>query len=417
MIRPAEQPDRGPRLGILGGGQLALMLAEAAVRQGASPVVLAPTDDAPAAAAAHDLVVGALDDPAALRRLLARVDVVTLENEFLDLARIGDAGRASPYVPLRPGAGAVSVAQDKLAQKRLFADLNVPAAPHLVIDADDRDRDLARAHERFPGGFVLKWSRFGYDGRGNLVVHDAADPGPAAVREFRARAVARGAVVYAERKVDFAAELAMVGARDADGRMVCFPLVESRQERGVCRETRGPATALGFDPALDDAARATLAAVGEALELRGVFAIEFFLDRDGRLLANEMAPRVHNTGHFTLFGEEPSQFDLHVQAVIGRPLSTPHAPAGITVMRNVLGPWDVAPGASCAMPRIAPPGGAQLTWYGKSAAFAGRKLGHVTGRAADAAAADALLDDLAAWEVRYWRDHARGEREVLSRGR
>jgi 5-(carboxyamino)imidazole ribonucleotide synthase len=412
MIRRADRLNDDVRLGILGGGQLARMLADAADRQGVATVVLAPSADAPATARADDVVVGALDDPAALARLMGRVDVVTLENEFLDLARIGEARHACQDVPLRPGDAAVAVAQDKLEQKRLFADLDIATAPYLVIGAATRDRDLARAHAQFSDGFVLKWSRFGYDGRGNLLVRDAADPGPEAVREFCARGEERGATVYAERRVDFVAELAMVAARGIDGRLVCFPLVQSHQERGVCRHTCGPATALGFDPALETAARATLRAVGDSIAMQGVFAIEFFLDGDGRLLANEMAPRVHNTGHGTLFGDEPSQFDLHVQAVTGRPLAAPAASGGITVMRNILGPWDIAPGTVCAAPERPLPNGAQLTWYGKTAAFAGRKLGHVTGRAAGPAAAAALLEDLAAWEARHWRDRARRDRKV-----
>ena len=395
-------PD-APALGILGGGQLGRMLAESALRQGLRPVVLATSAEVPAAIDGVDLHVGALDDPDALEALVAQVDHLTVENEFLDLGRIEAALAGKPSVHIRPGLDAIAVSQDKLAQKRLFSRLGIPTAPWEVVHPARLEADLARVGRRFGHRFVLKWSRFGYDGHGNHVVTSATGLGDPELARFCERGVAKGAELYAEAMIDFRCELAMVSTRSAAGEQVYFPLVESRQERGVCREVLGPATALGGGPALDEAARSVLGTLGAHLAWSGTFAVEFFLDADGSLLANEMAPRVHNTGHYTLFGDEPSQFDLHVQAVCGLELKAP-AVRGLVAMRNLLGPWDVARGRPCPPPRREPPAGVDLYWYFKTTVSPGRKMGHLTGRADTPEALEDLLEAMRAYEQAVWRD-------------
>ncbi len=237
-------PD-APALGILGGGQLGRMLAESALRQGLRPVVLATSAEVPAAIDGVDLHVGALDDPDALEALVAQVNHLTVENEFLDLGRIEAALAGKPSVHIRPGLDAIAVSQDKLAQKRLFSRLGIPTAPWEVVHPARLEADLARVGRRFGHRFVLKWSRFGYDGHGNHVVTSATGLGDPELARFCERGVAKGAELYAEAMIDFRCELAMVSTRSAAGEQVYFPLVESRQERGVCREVLGPATALG----------------------------------------------------------------------------------------------------------------------------------------------------------------------------
>ncbi len=389
------------RIGILGGGQLALMLADAARRAGLRPLIMATSAREPAVLAGHEAVVGKLDDPGDLDGFLARVDVVTIENEFIDLPRLRAALERRPGVRLRPGFAAIGLAQDKLAQKTLFARLGIRSADFEILEDDEGRTGVERLARRFPEGFVLKWSRFGYDGRGNLLVDPARLPTPEEIEDFLHAGRARGAKIYAERRIDFVAELAMVAARGLDGTQTRLPLVETRQEGGVCRELRGPAAAFGFDAALEGEAGEVLARLGAELDFCGAFAVEFFLDRDGGLLINEMAPRVHNSGHYSLWRDDVSQFDLHVLAVTGRPAPAPRG-AGMRLMRNVLGPADRPGRLPCPAPVEAPPPGVVLHWYGKDEAAPGRKMGHLTGRAESSEEAARILAAMTDWEARFW---------------
>lgn len=391
------------RLGILGGGQLARMLAQAAHRRGLEVSVLARGPRPPAAIEGVRIVRGDLEDEAALDALFATSDVVTLENEFVDLSKLRRVLQRHPGVPLRPGLKGLAVAQDKLQQKHVFQRLSLPTAEFLALPAPAGDFDFARLLERFPGGFVLKQSRFGYDGKGNLVVDG---PGDAALREavgFCRAGEALGATIYAERKIDFEAEVAMVSTRSPSGEHRHFPLVVSHQERGVCREVRGPATALGFDRALEERTRAMLRGLGDELELTGTYALELFVTKAGELLVNEMAPRVHNTGHYSLYGDEPSQFDLHVEAVTEQPLTPPRV-RGLVAMRNLLGPWSVEPRRPCPPPALPPPEGVDLYWYGKTTVSPGRKMGHLTARAESLEALEAVRHTMADYEDQIWAE-------------
>lgn len=392
------------RLGILGGGQLARMLAEAAHRRGLQVAALARGPRPPVAIAGVTVLEGALDDEEALDALFAASDVVTLENEFLDLSKLRRVMRRHPRVPLRPSLRGVAVAQDKLEQKRVFARLGFPTADFVALDAPD-EADLAALHERFAQGFVLKQSRFGYDGKGNLLIDGPDDPRNERALAFCRAGEAQGATLYAERKVDFAAEVAMVLTRSPDGTHQSFPLVLSRQERGVCREVLGPAAALGIDPSFDERIAQMLVALGGALNLSGTYALELFVTQDGELLVNEMAPRVHNTGHYTRYGDEPSQFDLHVEAVTGQPLSQPRV-SGLVAMRNLLGPWTLPPRRPCPPPREPPPPGIELSWYGKTTVSAGRKMGHLTARARNLRELDEVRSTMARYEARLWQEAA-----------
>lgn len=389
------------RLGIIGGGQLARMLAEAALSQGTSVVVLSPERAVPAAIAGVELILGELDDEAALAQLCARVDRITIENEFLALDRIAAVLARHPRVSMHPSPAGIAIAQDKLAQKQLFEQLGVVTAAWEVVDIGCLPSELARLWQRFPDGFVLKWSRFGYDGHGNLVVGASTKPRQEAIAEFCAAAERVGSRIYAERLIDFRAELALVCTRTDAGAREVFPLVVSVQQHGVCCEVYGPATQLGFAGSLERLAVSWIERVGDALELCGSFALELFVDRDGQLLANELAPRVHNTGHYTRFADEPSQFDLHVQAVTDRPLQRPTV-EGFVAMRNLLGPRWLTATQACPSPSTPPPPGVELEWYDKTSVSAGRKMGHLTGRAQSAAELDSLRAAMAEYEQRLW---------------
>lgn len=377
------------------------MLAQSAMRQGLRPVVLAESASPPAGVPGVHIIRGALDDPSALAETFSRSTWVTVENEFLDLDRIRAAMDQHPSVKFHPGIAGIGVAQDKLAQKELFQRLGIPSPEYDVVTADSLRRDLERVRARFGDGFVLKWSRFGYDGRGNLEVRPDHPVPDEEIESFARAAEEAGGSVYAERWVAFERELAMVSTRAESGEQAFFPLVVSRQERGVCREVVAPATAFGVSPEIEEEVRNVLRAVGRELRMCGSFAMEFFLAGDGRLLVNEMAPRVHNTGHYTLFGDEPNQFDLHIQAVTGRPLAEPGL-RSLATMRNILGPWLPAERRPCPAPVQPPPDGTMLYWYDKDTVAPGRKMGHLTGRAETPDELGRMLDAMRIYETEFW---------------
>ena len=392
-------------LGIIGGGQLARMLARSAMQQGLRVAVVGATEEVPAAIEGVELIVGELDDEAAIDRLCARVDCVTIENEFLALDRVQAVLARHPNVSFYPAPSGIAVAQDKPAQKQLFAQLGVATAAWQTVAAASLTADLARLCRRFPLGFVLKWSRFGYDGRGNLVVRSPQHAQLDELRRFCEAGERRGATIYAEQLIDFTAELALVSTRARDGSQEFFALVVSQQVHGVCAQVHGPATRVGFPARLEHQAIALLTRIGDELDWCGSFAVEFFLDQSGELLANEMAPRVHNTGHYSLFGSETSQFDLHVQAVTGRPLQQP-AIEGLVAMRNLLGPRSLESPRVCPRPSQPPPTGTSLFWYDKTSVSAGRKMGHLTGRASSPAQLESMLAAMAEYEDQLWAEFA-----------
>jgi 5-(carboxyamino)imidazole ribonucleotide synthase len=183
--------------------------------------------------------------------------------------------------------------------------------------------------------------------------------------------------------------------------MQCFPLVESRQERGICREVLGPTLRLGTAPEIARKASEAIKRIADYLGFCGTLAVEFFLTEDGQLLINEMAPRVHNSGHYTLYGDEASQFDLHVQAVMGHSLATPEIQT-LVAMRNILGPKGTISGLPCPPPTLPLPTGIELHWYGKRTVSAGRKMGHLTGRATSVESLQRTLEQMERYEAHLW---------------
>jgi 5-(carboxyamino)imidazole ribonucleotide synthase len=358
------------RVTVLGGGQLGRMLGLAGIPLGLSFAFLDPSPDAPAAIVG-DLVVGGLDDVAAARRAAQGAAVVTYEWEGVpaDTARALQAG--TPVLPL---PRALEVSQDRLVEKDTFHALGIATAPYRAVD-ERASLDAAIAALGLPA--VLKTRRGGYDGKGQAVLRSAVDV-EAAWQQLS------GAPLILEGFVPFSRELSIVGVRGADGAIACWPVVENRHVDGILHLTRAPAP--GLDVALQTRAESCLRPVLESLDYVGVCCIELF-DIDGNLLANEMAPRVHNSGHWTIEGAETSQFENHLRAVLGWPLGST-APRGMSAMVNCVG---VMPDRDSV---LAIPG-AHLHDYGKKAR-AGRKLGHVTVTATDEAT---LGERLASVEV------------------
>jgi 5-(carboxyamino)imidazole ribonucleotide synthase len=335
-------------LGTLGGGQLARMLALAAHPLGVRTVALDPADDACAGDVA-ELILDAYDSPAGLDRLAQRSDVVTFEFESVPAA---SAERLAAAVTVQPPPWALEVAQDRLHEKRLFGELGIETAPFRAVDAQT---DLDGAE--LPA--VLKTRRLGYDGKGQRVLRGAADADGAF-------AELGGVPCILEQLVEFDRELSVIAARSAAGDVVCYPLVENRHRDGILRISHAPAPEL--TPQLQEQGERYARHLLDRLGYVGVLALELF-QVDDRLLANEMAPRVHNSGHWTIEGAETSQFENHVRAVCGLPLGSVALRAPSTMVNLI--------GGQPPLPQLAAIPHAHVHLYGK-APRRGRKIGHVT---------------------------------------
>jgi 5-(carboxyamino)imidazole ribonucleotide synthase len=345
-------------VGILGGGQLARMLALSGAPLGLRFLVM---DSAPDACAAQfaPMVLGDYTDDRALAEFASRVDVATFDFENVPAQ---SAGWLSERVPVFPAPRALAVAQDRLAEKTLFGELGIPVPP--FADVDSR-ASLDAAVARIGAPCILKTRRLGYDGKGQFRIRTQADV-DAAWLALGAQAASVGLIL--EGFVDFDRELSVVAVRGRDGEFRTWPLTENWHVDGVLSASLAPATA---DAALQRMATAYARALAEALAYVGVFALELFCKGDA-LLANELAPRVHNSGHWTIEGAETSQFQNHLRAVLGLPLGDTRA-VGTTCMLNWIG----------AMPDAAPvlrEAGGHWHDYGK-APRDGRKVGHATLRA------------------------------------
>jgi 5-(carboxyamino)imidazole ribonucleotide synthase len=367
----------GPTLGVVGGGQLGRMLAEAAAPLGVDVVALDPTPDPPAGRVA-EAVRAAFDDAGALRDLAARADLLTFEIELADPDRL-DAVREATGTPVHPDPDALRVTGDKLVETRTLADAGVPVPPFARVDDVD---DLREAVERFDR-VMLKARTGGYDGRGNAPVGGPDDPDPAAaIRAVGGDVGDAGAV--AQSFVDYDRELAVMAVRGADG-TTTYPATETVHREEILRETVVPART---DAATRERAAAVARDVLDVLPGRGAFGVELF-DAGGEVLVNEVAPRPHNSGHWTIEGAVTSQFEQHVRAVCGWPLGATDA-RGATATANVLADVDEPTparlrGAGTVLAAV----DAHLHWYGKRDARPLRKMGHLTVRDDDGVRGDA----------------------------
>jgi 5-(carboxyamino)imidazole ribonucleotide synthase len=345
----------GSTIGVLGGGQLGRMLAMAAARLGFDVVILDPEQDSPAARVAARAIAAPYEDAAALAELARVSDVITVEFENVPAAALETLAGLGASVA--PDPRALAIAQDRFDEKTF---LNRSGLPTVAFAAVDSAADLERALREMGAPLLLKTRRGGYDGKGQAWVMRPADA-------EGALASLGGRAVIAEAPADFRRELAMVGARGRDGEIALYPLTESYHENGILRRTSAPARAEPRAVAEAERIAATLLA---SLAYVGVLGVELFERDDGALLVNEFAPRVHNTGHWTLDGCEVDQFEQHIRAVAGWPLGPTSARAHVE-MTNLLGDeidtW----------PRLAREPESRLWLYGKGEARPGRKMGHV----------------------------------------
>jgi 5-(carboxyamino)imidazole ribonucleotide synthase len=353
-----ERLPPGATIGILGGGQLGRMLAMAAARIGLKSHVYSPDPQSPAFDVVRRATIAEYGDESALDRFAHEVDVVTYEFENVPAET---ATFLASRRPVLPGPEALATAQDRWTEKRFLADLGIPTAPFAPVERRDQ---IPEALERIGRPAVLKSRRFGYDGKGQATIREGAG-------FDHAWSAIGGRAAILETFVDFEREISVIAARDRTGRVECFDVAENEHRDHILKLSRVPAR-IGHAAALE--ARRIAERIATALDYVGVLAVEMFLLRDGQdpaLLVNEIAPRVHNSGHWTLDGASISQFEQHVRAIAGWPLAKPLR-HGRVEMINLIGPevedyirWlDVE--------------GATVHLYGKATVRAGRKLGHVT---------------------------------------
>lgn len=355
----SEQPlPTGSVIGIIGGGQLGRMLAMAAARLGFKTIILEPDLHAPAAQVANSQIVAAYDDAEALDQLATLCHVVTYEFENVPVEAVRSL---EARIPVRPGSKALEVAQDRLLEKTMARELGAETA---LFAAVSNREDLEEAIRITGLPAVLKTTRLGYDGKGQakLVRPEDADAAFAAMN---------GQMAILESFVHFEHEVSVVAARGLSGEVRAFDVVQNVHRDHILHTSTVPSD-LGPEACAD--ALATAAAIAHHLDYVGVIAVEFFAVRDGaghRLLVNEIAPRVHNSGHWTEAACAISQFEQHIRAITGLPLGDPQRHSAC-VMENLIGD-DVN-----KLDGLAAEAGAVIHLYGKSEARAGRKMGHVT---------------------------------------
>ncbi len=350
----------GQTVGILGGGQLARMLAMAAAGLGLKTHIYAPETNSPAFEVAGARTIARYDDASSLGVFAASVDVVTYEFENVPAETVAIL---DPLVPVRPNGRALAVTQDRLHEKQFLRGLGLATAPFAAVDDAD---GLSRAVTELGRPAILKTRRFGYDGKGQTTLR-AGDDLSALSNTINRPAILEGFV-------RFSREVSVVAARGLDGAFRAYEVGENQHDSGILSTTRLPAA---IRPGTESAAIRLASTIADALDYVGVLAVELFVVRDPAapdgeaLVVNELAPRVHNSGHWTLGGAVTSQFEQHIRAICGWPLGSTRR-FGAIHMRNLIGSdvdrWCDILGEE----------GANLQLYGKAEARPGRKMGHVT---------------------------------------
>ena len=366
----------GATLGVMGGGQLARMFVHAAQQMGYATAVLDADPASPAGLVAHHHIKADYLDAAGLAELGRLSAAITTEFENVPAASLG---LLAVMRPVAPAGAAVAICQDRAAEKAHFERSGVACAPHALINSTQQ---LAAAPDALLPG-ILKTTRLGYDGKGQARVADRAEIAAAWAR-------LGGVPCVLEKMLPLAFELSVILARNAVGDMVHFPVQQNLHRNGILAVTVVPAAAIS--PELQQRAVAAACSVAATLGYVGVLCVEFFVLADGSLVVNEMAPRPHNSGHYSIDACDVSQFDLQVRAMTAAPLVAPrqHSPC---VMLNLLGDLWFRSGAQESAPEwaavLALPG-VHLHFYGKASARPGRKMGHLTVTAASAEMADAV---------------------------
>lgn len=361
----SKHPAIGPRLGIIGGGQLARMTTIAAQQLGCDVVILENNRLSPAATFASHSIIGDWNTPDALLKLASQVDVITLENEFVDSELLHSLELAGHKV--WPSSRTLLLIQDKFTQKQTLYAAGLPG-PEMRATDDLAELSAAIAELGLP--VVLKARRNAYDGKGNATIRTEAEIESA----WQQLGGHLGNPLYVEQFCPFVTELAVIVTRGHDGKTAIYPVVETVQKDHICHLVRAPAMVA---PEIAVRAAETACRAIEAVGAVGSFGVEMFLTNSGEILLNELAPRVHNSGHYTIEACVCSQFENHVRAVLGLPLGTTRMIAPAAVMVNLLGSKH-APAEITGLHQALAVPGAHVHLYGKAMSGVGRKMGHVT---------------------------------------
>jgi 5-(carboxyamino)imidazole ribonucleotide synthase len=347
------------RIGVIGGGQLAWMMASAATELGIELVIQTPHATDVAVGLATATVLAEVDNVAATAMLAAKCEVITFENEFVNLAELGKL--AADGVCFRPSLSALAPLLDKYTQRCYLRNLGLPVPQFDALETAQLPRGFS-----FP--VVVKARRNGYDGQGTFIIKDKS-----ALESLYHRYPDTPFLI--EEFIKFDRELAVIAARGVTGEIVVYPILETQQEEQVCRRvfTLGDLPA-SITETCDSIARQLLA----SLDVIGLLAIELFATPDGKVLVNEIAPRTHNSGHLTIEACATSQFSQILRAVAGLPLGSTELTCGSAVMVNLLGYEDIESDYLAQCQQIAAIPNTHIHWYGKTQSRIGRKLGHVT---------------------------------------
>lgn len=350
------------KLGIIGGGQLAWMMADAVNKLGVKLIVQTPSQNDPAVSIAQDSIFAPINDAAATEILARKCDIITFENEFVNLAALSLLEKRG--VCFRPQLSALAPVLDKYEQRCYFKELGLPVPEFLALSRE-QEIELQIANFGFP--IVLKARRHGYDGQGTFIIRDIAT---------LSKIINQSQTQFlVEEFVPFQRELAIIAARSVNGEIVIYPTVETFQENQVCRSVIAPAK-ISQEQSLEIEAIAHK--LLNSLQYVGILGIELFLKADGTILVNEIAPRTHNSGHFTLDACATSQFEQHLRAVCGLPLTNTTLNCHSAVMVNLLGYEISQSDYQKQRQQLANIPQATVHWYGKTESRPGRKLGHIT---------------------------------------
>jgi 5-(carboxyamino)imidazole ribonucleotide synthase len=353
------------RIGVIGGGQLAWMMGDAAKKLGVELVIQTPSINDPAVSVAHDVVLAAIDDAKATEKLAQKCDVITFENEFVNLEALSQLAKQG--VCFRPRLEALSPLLDKYHQRCYLRDLKLPVPSFIASPTPLHPYTPTPLSFRFP--VVLKTRRHGYDGQGTFIIEEQES------LTQKLEAQKSQSIFVLEEYIPFERELAAIAARSVSGEVAIYPIVETQQQEQVCRRVIAPADIpQKVAEEVNNIARTFL----NSLEVVGVFGIELFLTTDGKVLINEVAPRTHNSGHFSLDACETSQFEQHLRAVCGLSLGSTAMICPCAVMVNLLGYENSRSDYMTKRQQIEQIPQVRVHWYGKNESRPGRKLGHVT---------------------------------------
>ena len=357
------------RVGVIGGGQLAWMMGKAAKKLAIDLIVQTPNPSDPAVDLASDTVFATVADADGTANLATMCDVITFENEFINLdclSKLSEQG-----VCFRPRLESLKPLLDKYDQRRFLCDLGLPIPKFVAFDVNtDAGEDLICRHLGLP--LVLKARRHGYDGQGTYIVENLKDL-KARLEHYKQKSSHTSLLL--EEFIPFECELGVLATRSANGEIITHPIVETQQEEQVCRRVIAPAE---ISSQIAKEVERIASTILNSLEVIGTFGIEFFLSAEAGVLVNEIAPRTHNCGHFSLDACQTSQFEQHLRAVCGLPLGNTAMICPGAVMVNLLGSEGSGNNWKEKCQQIEQIPQAHLHWYGKTESRPGRKLGHVT---------------------------------------